>query len=476
MPAKAAYAVMCVVLATTLACAGCGAAPNSAATATAAGTITPVATAAQAVTALPTHAATGGTVDVRGVASYVDQSNTFHADGLVTNNTGHPVNAIDLHLELFRSNGDSVGQYDFAPQVGELEPGESWPFDYSQDLTYCSCGSTAGWQAKFTVANSPTPTPGELVQRLPLDVVNPQITVHASTGDVFLTGELVNPSHQPAGIDQFAAALFDSSGNVAGAADFQVATNLLAPAGDASGADHTPYVIRIKGPVRAGTRPAYYLKGKVDSNAPDAFRNVANTHLQLATRFVDADNGVQVIANVTNAGAKAMGVRLVAGLYDQTGNVLDAAAVNASIEVLPDGSAPVTLADFANVNGDSDLLKRVVSATIQLDPAWSGPDSAELDVLPANNETTTLSSHHVTLQGTVVNTTTRNLDYAAILVVVHDAAGHLVAAAQTTVIPDKGGPFVPQASLPWTVDIRLPSQVDASTLKFDVVAQGRVKQ
>jgi len=175
-------------------------------------------------------------------------------------------------------------------------------------------------------------------------------------------------------------------------------------------------------------------------------------------------------------GRKPWGVRLVAGLYDQTGNVLDAAAVNASIEVLPEASAPVTLADFANVNGDSDLLKRVVSATIQLDPAWSGPDSAELDVLPANNVTTTLSSHHVTLQGTVVNTTARNLYYAAILVVVHDAAGHLVAAAQTTVIPDKGGPFVPQASLPWTVDIRLPSQVDASTLKFDVVAQGRVKQ
>jgi hypothetical protein len=63
---------------------------------------------------------------------------------------------------------------------------------------------------------------------------------------------------------------------VAGAADFQVATNLLAPAGDASGADRTPYVIR-------------------------------NTHLQLATRFVDADNGVQVITNVTNTGAKTMG-------------------------------------------------------------------------------------------------------------------------------------------------------------------------
>jgi hypothetical protein len=125
--------------------------------------------------------------------------------------------------------------------------------------------------------------------------------------DVFLTGKLVNPSHQPAGIDQFAAALLDSSGNVAGAADFQVATNLLAPAGDASGADRTPYVIRIKGPGKAGTRPTYYLKGKVDSNALYAFRHAANTHPQLATRFVDADNGVQVIANVTNTRAKAMG-------------------------------------------------------------------------------------------------------------------------------------------------------------------------
>ena len=54
---------LCVVLATTLAGGGCGAAPNSAATATAAGTITPAPHAAQAVTAVPTNAATGGTVD-----------------------------------------------------------------------------------------------------------------------------------------------------------------------------------------------------------------------------------------------------------------------------------------------------------------------------------------------------------------------------------------------------------------------------
>ena len=171
-----------------------------------------------------------------------------------------------------------------------------------------------------------------------------------------------------------------------------------------------------------------------------------------------------------------MGVRLVAGLYDQTGNVLDAAAVNASIEVLPGASAPVTLAGFANVNGNGDLVKQVVSTTVQLDPRWSGPDSAELDSLPATNVTTTLSSHQVTLQGDVVNTSTKNLDYAAILVVVHDAAGQLVAAAQTTAIPDKGGPFAPQAQLSWRVDIRLPAHADASTLKFDIVAQGRVKQ
>jgi hypothetical protein len=51
MHAKAAYAVMCVVLATSLAGGGCGAVPNSAATATAAGTMTSAPTAAQAVTA-----------------------------------------------------------------------------------------------------------------------------------------------------------------------------------------------------------------------------------------------------------------------------------------------------------------------------------------------------------------------------------------------------------------------------------------
>ena len=155
MQPKAAYAVMCVVLATGLACGGCGAAPNSAASATSAGTIAPAPTATQAptaalaATALPTNAAQAGAVDVRGVVSYVDSSNTFHADGFVTNNTRHPVNDIELHL---------------------------------------------------------------------------------------------------------------------------VATNLLAPAGDASGADHTPYVIRIKGPVKAGARPAYYLKGMVDPNAATPFR------------------------------------------------------------------------------------------------------------------------------------------------------------------------------------------------------------
>ena len=505
MKTKRPYAVLSAVFAlamAALACSGGAAAPTSAPTkaptvaapteaaqptkTVAAATDTQPATAASteaateaatspATEAAATKAPLSGKLDLHGQSTYVDSGQDFWVVGLLTNGTDKPVNNVQLSLQLADGSGKTVLQDDsgnptstvtFNPILSTIDTGETTPFEYHLST---NGRDTSGWKAKVAIDSSENPTD---LQRAQVVVANNLLTVN-SGGDVYLTGELVNQSDQPAQINSFAGALLDGSGNVAGAADFTHVSRLLAPAGDASGSDRSPFVIHIYGPVKQGATPGFYIDAVAGSASDIA--TAADVHLKLDTSFVDANNSAHVLATVTNSGTNTMTVRVVAGLYDQSGKVLDGSAEDAPIYLPPGASSPVPLYYFSSIDGNANLINQVVSYTAQIDPFWTFPSTTEFVALEASNVTTTADGSALTIKGDVVNTSSKPLSVATVVLLIHDADGKLVTADWTTAAPSSGA-FAPKSKQSWSVTTELPTKVDPSTLKIDTVVQGDIKQ
>jgi len=505
-PGYAVFSALLSLLLATLACAG-----GAAATPTAAPTVAPPATVA--ATAAPTQArpttapaaatptvaattvATGaataaataliepagatatrpplsGKLEVQNLTGYLDGSKYFHVVGLITNGTDKPVNNMQVALQLSDSSGKTVLQDDSGnptstvsidPFINTLDTGESSPFDFYLST---QATDTASWKPKVTITGNDTPAS---LQRVPVEVHNPQINAH-SDGEIFLSGELVNQSDKPAQINGFAAAMLDAAGNVVGATSVNATARLLAPAGDANGLDRTPFVMGISGPVADGAKPAYYLDA-VQADPVD-LQNSAGLHLKLNNSYVDADNGVHIIATITNSGTDTVTVQAVAGLYDQSGSVLDADSGSTPLDMPPGSSSPAIFYYFPSVNGDSTLIQKVVSYTAQIDPYWLISVQHDLLDLTATNVTTDTSGSDITIKGTVVNTSKQTIDNPTVVVVAKGADGNLIAGDWTGA--DATGPVKPGAKTTFSLTVQMPDKSDPAAAAYTILVQAAV--
>jgi len=460
--------------------------PQSTSAPTAKATTAPTVAATTAATAAPTEAATSapteaatavtlsGKLDLNGISSYLDNVKYFHVEGLLTNGTDQAVNNVQLSLQVTDSKGKTVLQDDsgnptstvtFPPILGSLASGETSPFDY---FFSTSGVDTSGWKSVVKVASSENLSDLKRAQV----VIENNLMTTASDGDVYLTGEVVNKSDQPATLADFAGALLDKSGNVAGAASFQDVTRLLSPAGDASGSDRSPFVIHIYGPVPAGATPHFYLDAQPGD--PNDITVAADVHLHLDTSFADANNDVYLVATVTNSGTNTMTVRVMSGLYDKDGKVLDGSSADAPIDLGPGATSPVPMSLFGNLNGNAKLVGQVVSYTAQIDPYWTFSVESKFVSLKATNVTTTIDGSSLSVKGDVANTSGQTLTSATVVLIVHDAGGKLVAADWAVAQPSSGD-FTPKTTQAWNATIQLPPSVDPKTLKVDTIVQGSVK-
>ena len=433
--------------------------------------------ATEAATSAPTAAATAaplsGSLEVHGISSYVDSLQYYYVEGLVTNGTGKPIDQIELSLQLTDSSGKSVLQDDsgnptttvtFQPILDTIDSSETTPFSYWMSADGLD---TTGWKAVVTIDSSEQATD---LQRAQVVVENNLMTT-ASDGDVYLTGEVVNKSDQPAQISNFAGALLDASGNVAGTSSFQDVTRLLSPAGAPAGTDRSPFVIHIPGPVKPGGTPNFYMDA--NQGNPGDIDAAADIHLHLDTSFADANNDVYVVATVSNSGTNTMTVRVMSGLYDQDGKVLDGSSADAPINLAPGGSSPVPMYYFANLNGDADLIARVVSYTAQIDPYWTFSVNSDFVTLQASNVTTEIDGSSLTVKGDVTNTSSQALRSATVVITLRDADGNVLAADWALAEPNSGD-FASKTTQSWSTTIALPTKVDPKSLKVDTIVQGDV--
>lgn len=417
-----------------------------------------------------------GSLDVTGVATHLDNKNVFVVIGLVANGTQNPVSGIQLSVSVTDSTGHPV--IDSHNGTGKmltdtvdlmtdfLASGESSAFEYALPT---AGQDSSGWKAKAEVASTTNATD---LKRVPVEVANQQLTVSAD-GTTYLSGVLVNKSSTPTQIRGFAGAVLGVSGTVLAADRASFYVDVLAPSGDAAGADRTPFIINLGGPIQAGGTPDFFVDSR--EAKPSDLQAAAGASLRVENFFVDADKRPHLVVTVSNNGSQTIDPSLVAGLYDQAGNVVAASAEGSGLRPAPGASIPMAFNNFDSTSGNVELFNTVVSYTVQIDPrSTSIFTSTELFVtLQASNVKVDTSGGGVTLTGNVVNTSAQSVFGVYVIIAVHDANGKLIASDNT--LAGDNNLVAPKGKVTWTLQTQLPANVDPGTLKYDTIVQAQVQ-
>ncbi len=474
------YPFLAVLMALALAALACGGGSQTdEATATKAPTRTPQAEAEATDTeepeataepeTTPTSQPSSGEFEISNSYSYIDNYTYVHVVGEIFNGTDEAVTNIELTVQITDSSGNTIltdsdgnptDSLTTTPHLYTIGPGETSTFDF-----YASADTAE--PAEYTVEITDFAS-GE-VERAEVEVQNAQL-VFDSDGNGYLSGELVNLGGDPANINSLAGAALNADGNVVAADYTFTRANYLAPTGDESGKDRTPFVITLDGPIEEAEQWSVYYDVDVSAEA-----DPTGIDLVLGDAYYSDDGRLHVIGAVTNNGSDLLNVALVAGLYDADGVTLDAATLSVPIYVVPGDSVPFSFDYFPNINANEDEANRVDNYTVQVDPYWTFESSTEvvaLETLNDDNEDQGDGVYYFT--GDVENTSEQDLSSMTVILSIYDADDNLVATQWGGVYPE-GDSFSPGDSGSFEIYVYLDPGADSSNYEFTTIVQGYVK-
>jgi hypothetical protein len=399
--------------------------------------------------------------------SFVDSYGTYRVVGEVVNYSSTIITSIELTLEIKDASGNSLITDDngnitpnttISPMLYTLTPGEASPFEYSYD-------TTKGTPASYTVTISGKQT--GVANRATLKSENVQLADDGS-GWYYLTGELVNTGSQWAHINSLAGAVLDDTNNVLSADWTSTYTTELAPTGDVSGRDRTPFEINFPNPTNA-TQWSLYWDADVAENVTDyAFV------VKVTNSYFDQNGSAHLVGWVTNNSDQPLGSLVIGGLYSADGTVLDASYSFLSIPMKPGEAVPFNISSFGSVDYNNEQASLVSSYTAQVDTYFTSPPSGEFVDLSAVGETIQKDGATWTYSGSVTNNSDKSLSSATVVVLVMDAQNNLIAMEYTTIYPS-GDAIAAGETNTYTVSAYLDPAADATGFSTTTMVVGNVK-
>jgi len=403
--------------------------------------------------------------------SFVDSSEAYYIVGNIRNGTDTALSGIELDIEVLDAAGNSIFTDDSgnlvsyqttSPLLNTLAPGEESPFSY---YFYLESGKTPDTYYVTIAASSTTQ-----IDRANVAVENAQF-INDGNGTLYISGELVNQSDQWAKIDTLAGAALDSEQLIVSADWTMNFSALLAPAGDASGLDRTPFALDITDP---GDQPAnwrVYVDAEL-TDAPTDYSLVVDSSYTYADEYGD----FHIVGTITNNSQETLQSLVMAGLYDADGITLDADYTFVSVAILPGDVIPWDISSFSSVNSSDSEAARVDTFTYQVDMYSTYSTSTEYVSLASTGDQNQKNGSTVTYTGTVTNTSAKNLTSETVIVYVNDSNGKLVATSNTTIYPAENATVIaPNGALTYEVTIYMdPSLPADATYQFKTIVRGTV--
>ena len=412
---------------------------------------------------------TPGAMVIANSTAFVDKYGTYRVVGMLVNNSSYVLTSIELTIEikdasgnsLLKENGNPVLKATFHPMLYTLAPGEGSPFEYSYDT-----GNGIPASYKVIISNIQS---GD-VSRADLTAENVQLVDNGS-GWYYLTGDLVNKGTQWTRINNLAGAVLDASNNVLSADWTATYATELAPTGDPSGGDRTPFEINFPNPGTSGTPPwSLYWDAEIMENVTSYAITTTITN-----GYIDQYGAQHVVGWVINHSDQALSSSVVAGLYDQAGTTLDASFSNIPIPIRAGGSVPFSVTTFGNVDNNQTQAALVRTYAAEVDPGNTTPTKFKFIELPSSSETIHEDGATWNISGNATNTSDQELSTATVVVSIIDSQNALVATEYTTIFPS-GDTIAVGEEDPYTVSISLDPSIDSSGFKINTMVIGVLNQ
>jgi hypothetical protein len=414
-----------------------------------------------------TPAVVSNALSISSTNAFTDSYGRYHVVGAVINNSNEALSSIELSVEIKDASGNSLLKDDsgnvapnvkISPMLYTLAPGQSSPFDYSYET---SQGTPASYNVTITGQQPGTSNPANLKTE------NVQL-VDDGSGWYYLTGELVNTGSQWAHVNGLAGAVLDDSGKLLSGDWSATFTTELAPAGDTSGRDRTPFEINFPNPGGA-TKWQVYLDADVTTSVTDYPLSIT-----VSNSYFDQYGSFHVVGWVTNNDDQPLDSLVVAGLYGADKTVLDSSYAFLPIPVKPGAQSPFSVSSFSSINYNPDQAALVSTWSVQADPWFTYPPTNELVDLTATGETVTKNGATWTVDGSVSNSSNKNLSGITVVVMIKDKMNNLVAMEYTSISPTTE--FIAAGETnPYSVSIYLDPAADATAFTTTTLIVGDVK-
>ncbi|MCB9136432.1 MAG: hypothetical protein H6636_13470 [Anaerolineales bacterium] len=396
---------------------------------------------------------TGDIISIDQVHGYYDIYDTLNVAGLVTNNTSRSVDNLEIEVEIFDANNTSLYKDTVYADLYSLAPGETSPFSL---YVFDDLPDADNFVATV-VGNSVTD-----LERATVDVSNSLMTFD-DDGSVHLTGELINNTDQPILINSLAGAVFNTNSELVLAESYNVMVRYLDPG------DTGPFRITITGP-RAGTADLANFQLYFDAEVTDPI-DPFNVTVSDAVNYIDDFDSLHLVGQVTNNGNQVLNIYLVAGLYDEAGNVIDAASLTVPFSALKPGEfSPYDFDYWGLVDNTAGMLDAAKEYTVQVDGWWTYETSTETIEMTTANDDNNFDSFGGTFTGQVVNNTGGPIGSATVVVyLVSKETGAIVATADTYLYEE----IADGASLEYTVYLYPEKGLDVNSVEYYIIVKGQ---
>jgi hypothetical protein len=427
----------------------------------------PISTPTSQLPVVSTPTALPKSVVISSTNAFIDSYGTYHVVGEVFNNSNAVVSSIELTIEIKDASGNSLIKDDSgnitanakaSPLLYTLAPGEGSPFEYSYE-------TTEGTPESFNVAISGQQT--GTAKRATLNTENVQL-VDDGQGWYYLTGELVNTGSQWAHINSLAGAVLNDSNQILSADWTASYATEVAPAGDASGRDRTPFQINFPNPGGA-TKWHVYMDADVTDSVIDYPLGVS-----VSNTYFDQYGSFHVVGWLANNSDKLLDSLVVAGIYGADKTVLDSSYSFIPIPIKPGASAAFSVSSFSSINYNPNQASLVSTTSIQADPWFTSPPTNDSVDLAATGETISKTDSTWTFDGSVINTSDKNLSGATVVVMIMDAQNKLIAMEYTSISPT-GDAIAQGDTNPYSVSVYLDPAANSSSFTTSTVVIGDVK-
>lgn len=407
-----------------------------------------------------------GTIGIISDTSFFDSYSGYHITGEIINNLATPVRNVQLSVAITGNSGisllkDSLGnivdQQIIFPSFTTLDVGEKSPFDFYFDT---SNGIPSNYQIEISSFEATT------IQRGVWKEENVQI-LNNGEGFYLLTGELVNLSLNWIRVTNLVGGVRDDSGSVLSIGSIGTHLSALAPTGDLSGRDRTPFLFKIPIPAGAVTQWDLWCESELQTEVTGFPISIFAENI-----YLDEFNSIHLVGTIKNDSDLEVSSPIIASLFGSDSSVLDVSYLLPVVSIPAKKSVPFEITNFVNYSWNKETFGLVSSYRVQIDPEKTETGLKTVELL-AQGENVDRTGTTWSIKGSFTNDSSYDLSRVTALVSIISPDGELEALGYAFAFPT-GDVFLQGDVGSYEVVVYLPNGITTEGLSIKTLLLGDI--